>query len=164
MKGVVIAIISILVVIAIAIAVYYQPSMPKVLSAAASDSVLNARFSTVNITEHNGNSSAVWSAYLAVTTAQLEEGYMNVSTIGNCNNMGSCIGMLFLFQNQSSQCFWMENTAIPLRQTWLNRSGYPTYTYVGAPYSTQAICSYGKYVIETAPNVSINGYITLNSS
>lgn len=164
MKRAVIAVIAILVVIAVAAAAYYLASMQKVLGPAASNSLLNARFKVANITEHYNNTTFVKSVYLALSVQQQAEGYMNVSTVGNCNNAGQCIGMLFVFQNQTNLCFWMENTAIPLRQTWLNQSGYPTYTYIGAPYSTQPICSYGQYVIETEPNVSIMGYITFNSS
>ncbi len=164
MKRAVIAAISILVVIVVAAAVYYLGNSRSVMGTAASDNILNSRFGVANITEHYNNATTTRSVYLALTPQQQQEGYMNVSTIGDCNNTGQCIGMLFVFQNQTNLCFWMENTAIQLRQTWLNQSGYPTYTYVGTPYSTQLTCSYGKYVIETEPNISIIGYITLNNS
>lgn len=165
MKGLAIAIILILVILSIVYALYNQSNIFGSPSMAASDNLLNMRFGVSKITEHyNNTTTSTYSVYLALTPQQQQEGYMNVSTIGNCNNTGSCLGMLFVFSNYSDECFWMKNTAIPLRQTWINQSGYPVYSYVGKPLSTEPICSYGQYVIETLPNTTISGYITTNLS
>ena len=165
MKGIVIAIISALVIISIVYVIYSQVSGHQVLDQTASNNLLNTMFQVSKITEHYINNTTVtYSVYLAATQQQQQEGYMNVSTIGNCSNTGNCLGMVFVFKNYSYQCFWMKNTAISLRQTWLNRSGYPVYNYVGRPFSEQPICSYGEYVIETLPNYTVNGYMLLNSS
>ncbi len=164
MKGLVIAIVLILVILSIVYVLYNKSNVLGPSSRAASDNLLNTRFQVSKITEHYNNTTSTYSIYLALTMQQQQEGYMNVSTIGNCNNMGNCLGMLFVFPNYSDECFWMKNTTIPLRQTWINPSGYPTYSYVGTPLSLEPICSYGKYVIETLPNTTISGHITTNSS
>ena len=162
MNKAVLAAILILVIGAASFAVYIYVNKSGTLGPEASNSLLNSRFSVSNLTEHSVNGISTYSVYIANTPSQQEEGYMNVSTTGNCDNRGTCLGMVFVFKNYTNQCFWMKNTAIALRQTWINQSGYPVYSYVGKPFSLQPICSYGKYVIETMPNASINGYITLN--
>ncbi len=121
---------------------------------------LNERFGVVSIVISN----TTYYAYLANTPALQEEGYMNATALGNCDAYIPCIGMLFAFQNQTDLCFWMKNTQIPLRQTWLNQSGYPAYTYIGTPYSKQVICSEGQYVIETAPSTAILGRVSIGAT
>ncbi len=149
-----IVIVTVIVIVAIVAYLFSQTRITTVDTA-----VLNERFGVVSVAVAN----VTYYAYLANTPALREEGYMNVTGLGNCDAHTPCIGMLFTFQNQTSLCFWMENTPIPLRQTWLNQSGYPTYTYVGTPYSKRAVCSDGQYVIETAPNTTIGGRVAIKS-
>ncbi|MCL4389388.1 DUF192 domain-containing protein [Candidatus Marsarchaeota archaeon] len=141
--------------IAVALGGYYLANSNPV--AISSTATLNARFNATAVRISN----ASYYVYLAVTPAQQLEGYMNSSSTGNCRNNYPCIGMLFEFQNESYLCFWMKNTIIPLRQTWLNENGYPVYSHVASPMSTTPVCNYGKYVIETPPNLSINGQLEI---
>ncbi len=125
-----------------------------------SDKMLNNSFNITQI----AISGTKYYVYAAVSLPQQEEGYMNSSTIGNCDGKEKCIGMLFIFGNYSDECFWMENTLIPLRQTWLNNTGYPTYSYNGIPLSQKVVCANGRYVLETSPNFTVNGQVEINES
>ena len=105
---------------------------------------------------HNGVSNS-YLVYLAETPSLQEQGYMNSTTLGNCNSSPSrCLGMVFPFNNYGQLCFWMENTRIPLKQVWFNLSDQATYIYNATPYSTQAICHDGLFVLETSTNQSIS--------
>lgn len=44
--------------------------------------------------------------------------------------------MLFIFPNQTSQCFWNKNTKIPLTIAWINNMGYITTVQIDQPYNT----------------------------
>ncbi|HUB92610.1 MAG TPA: DUF192 domain-containing protein [Candidatus Saccharimonadales bacterium] len=98
----------------------------------------------------NGSTGTV-NAYLAVNSEEAEEGLMYVPSMGSCNGAGSCYGMLFIFQNYSNRCFWMKNTAMPLRQFWIT-NGTISAEYNATPYSTNVICHYGDEVLETYTN------------
>ena len=111
-------------------------------------------FHTVKINITDNGVSTAYGAYLAANLTQQEQGYMNQTGIGDCNGIKPCIGMLFVFQNSSSQCFWMKNTEIPLKQVWIN-NGAITRIYNATPYSTDVICGYGNWVLETGINQSI---------
>lgn len=115
-----------------------------------STALLNREFSvgTLDI----GNSS--YHVYIANTPRLYELGYMNASGIGNCDGMGRCAGILFVFNNESMQCFWMKNTFIPLKQSWISDSRV-NYTYFGTPLSQNSICSIGDMILETAPSFPI---------
>ena len=99
-----------------------------------------------------GNS--LYNVYIANTLQLQELGYMNASGIGNCDGLGRCAGILFVFGNDSMQCFWMKNTFIPLKQSWIS-DGRVNYTYSGTPLSQNSICNIGNMVLETAPSFSI---------
>ena len=103
---------------------------------------------------HNGQTTDYY-AYIAQNLPQQEQGYMNQTSLGNCNGHSPCVGMLFLFKNTSNYCFWMENTEIPLRQSWISQNGTVVYATDATPYSIQSICSVGIAVLETSPNQSI---------
>jgi uncharacterized membrane protein (UPF0127 family) len=101
----------------------------------------------------NGKS---YNVYLATTAQQQEQGLMNRTTMGGCNGYGNCLGMLFVFKNNTQLCFWMKDTKMPLEQYWIRNN--TIYTSIrGAPYSTKATCNYGDWVLETntSSNVSI---------
>jgi hypothetical protein len=102
-------------------------------------------------------------AYLALTPEQQMKGLMNVTSIGDCYGHGNCIGMLFVFQNDSYLCFWMKNTIMPLKQYWVS-NGTITQAAVGVPYSTNQICNYGDMVLETnmSSNFSIGEKLLVN--
>lgn len=99
-----------------------------------------------------GNS--LYNVYIANTLQLQELGYMNASGIGNCDGLGRCAGILFVFGNDSMQCFWMKNTFIPLKQSWIS-DGRVNYTYSGTPLSQNSICNIGNMVLETAPSFPI---------
>ncbi len=136
---------------------YYWFGQNHTLNAQQSIALLNSRFNVTNVTVYNGNRIRTYHAYLAASPAQQAEGYMNVSTIGNCDGMGGCIGMVFAFDQYGTQCFWMENTALRLKQTWLDYNGYPAYSYNATPFSKAVLCHAGTYVVETLQNFTING-------
>jgi uncharacterized membrane protein (UPF0127 family) len=114
---------------------------------------LDSYFQAANILVAQSSSplTSLYSAYTATTLQQQEQGYMNQTSIGDCNGLPSCLGMLFIFKNQSEQCFWMANTQIPLEQSWISNQGIVTYVYNASPYSTKSICADGTMVLETAP-------------
>ena len=93
-----------------------------------------------------GNST--YFVYVANSTLLQQEGYMNATGIGDCRGMGRCAGMLFLFSNDSIQCFWMKNTLFRMNQSWIS-DGRINYAYEGLPLSMDNICSRGSMVLET---------------
>lgn len=115
------------------------------------------RFATVNLIVQNGTRNASFEAYLAATPQEWYMGYMNAKTLGNDCAMSSQAGfnkcrekgMLFAFPNQSSKCFWMEQTLIPLEQAWIASNGMVVAVYDAAPLSTASVCHNGTYVLET---------------
>jgi uncharacterized membrane protein (UPF0127 family) len=103
------------------------------------------------------NSTTDLTVYLAQTPQQQERGYMYATSLGNnCSLSDSASfincnpkGMLFIFKNQSDECFWMKNTSMPLEQVWIAQNGLVLYVYDATPYSMQTICHEGMYVLET---------------
>lgn len=109
--------------------------------------------SKVTLGYQNGTVQSV-NVYLAVTSIQQTTGLMNQTSMGTCNGKGNCYGMLFVFPNLSNQCFWMENTIMPLKQFWITNNVI-TYEYNAIPYSTQVICHIGNEVLETNVNSTL---------
>lgn len=101
----------------------------------------------------NGTSTTV-NVYLAQTPIQWTTGMMNQSSLGNCNGLGNCYGMLFVFPNTSIQCFWMENTIMPLKQFWITNNTI-TAEWNGTPYSKATYCYQGNEVLETPSNSTL---------
>lgn len=93
-----------------------------------------------------------YNVYLAITPEQQQRGLMNVTSIGNCNGYGNCLGMLFV-DLPSPACFWMKDTMMPLEQYWINDNKI-SYAWTGIPESTNVVCEQGKGVLET--NTSTN--------
>ncbi len=105
---------------------------------AVGSAFLNTHFNTSAIEIAYRANDIRGNAYLATSLQQQYQGYMNSTTIGNCSGEGNCIGMLFVFKNQSEECFWMKNTIIPLRQLWISQNGIITYAYNATPYSSRS--------------------------
>ncbi|MFI5412555.1 MAG: DUF192 domain-containing protein [Candidatus Micrarchaeales archaeon] len=139
-----------LIAIAVILLLYFksQQQIPQLSS-------LDQSFNVIKLNVSIGNSSSVYYAYIASTLQQQEQGYMNQTSIGDCGSRSPCLGMLFLFNNQSYLCFWMHNTEIPLNQLWIAANGTVTYEYVGQPYSNNTICYNAIEVLETLPNQRI---------
>lgn len=116
---------------------------------------LNSEFNITRVSVSYNNTNTTYYAYLASTINQQLLGYMNQSSIGNCNGMSPCLGMLFLFNSSQNLCFWMKNTEIPLNQVWVAQNGSVVQEYIGTPYSTAVVCATGIAVIETSTNQSI---------
>jgi uncharacterized membrane protein (UPF0127 family) len=59
-------------------------------------------------------------------------------------------GMLFVFENKSTQCFWMKNTQIPLTAAFLDDDGTIVNLADMAPQTTDSHCSSKpvRYVLE----------------
>lgn len=82
---------------------------------------------------------------LAVTKEQKQLGYMNRETI-----CAKC-GMLFVFENQQPLSFWMKNTLVPLRISFIDQEGRVINTGVGQPKVTSPSVNSikpAKYVLE----------------
>ena len=99
-------------------------------------------------------SSQNFNVYLAATLQEQVQGLMNKTSIGTCNGLGNCLGMLFVYQNSSSLCFWMENTPLPLKQLWITNN-IVTAEENGVPYSTAIYCHIGEMVLEVPMNSSV---------
>lgn len=106
-------------------------------------------FNIGEVSISDGNASSVYYVYLAGNLSQWEEGYMNVSGIGDCNGHSPCLGMLFYGLNYtqysaysavSSECFWMVNTYFPLEQYWFFANGTVAQRFLGSPLSTYSKC------------------------
>lgn len=82
---------------------------------------------------------------LATNATGWREGLMNVSQ-SQFKSTGA-IGMLFLFPNDTEQCFWMENTEMPLLQLWIENNTV-VYAYNATPRSTAVVCHDGKEILE----------------
>ncbi len=91
--------------------------------------------------------NAQYEVFMANTTAEQMQGLMNVS-LSRLESAGA-IGMLFIFRGDSTQCFWMANTGIPLQQAWISNDSI-TYVYNATPLSTASVCYPGEYVLEIA--------------
>ncbi|MCL5430620.1 MAG: DUF192 domain-containing protein [Candidatus Marsarchaeota archaeon] len=142
-KPIIMAIIAALALSAIALIVLNQNS-------------LDGTFSVENITIIRSGMMGNFSVYVATTTPQQTRGYMYQKAIGDCDGLKGCIGMIFVFPGQSTECFWMENTIMPLRQSWISNNGVVGLVYNATPYSTNSICSAGRMVLETLQNFSIS--------
>lgn len=98
--------------------------------------------------------------YVAATLPLQLHGYMNSSSLGNCNNKSPCLGMLFLFNKTQDICMWMKNTKIPLEQIWFNSAGDIVNETAAHPYSVNNICNYGQFVLETNRTLPMNYILT----
>ncbi len=114
-------------------------------------------FKRANLTIALDNSTVNGSVYLALNLSQWTQGYQDEKSFGSCGGSGmQCLGVLFVFPNESDECFWMLNTEFPMDQIWIGSNFTVTYTHIGTPYSTNSFCGYGQYVLETLPNYTIN--------
>ena len=120
----------------------YNTQLPKERVAAVSLEYANGTVSEANV-------------YLAENLTQQETGLMYVKSMGNCNGVNDCYGMLFLFSNYSERCFWMDNTPMPLKQFWMT-GNVITFVYAATPYSTNTICHPGNRVLEADINSSLS--------
>jgi uncharacterized membrane protein (UPF0127 family) len=138
------------VVVAVAIAVAVMMALFFILSA-----LIVRPYSIGTISISSGNSTIRGNVYLATTLRQEETGLMNFTTMGNCYGRGSCIGMLFLFPGAEQLCFWMKNTRMPLRQSWIAANGSVVYVYNAVPESEKSVCYNATAVLETQQNFTI---------
>jgi len=97
--------------------------------------------------------------YVATSQAQQAQGFMNVTSFGNCNGAAraglQCVGMIFNFSSNQEACFWMHDTAIPLQQDWISNNGTIVSAFQARPENDSSVCFFAKSVLETFPNASI---------
>ncbi|AEA11928.1 hypothetical protein TUZN_0432 [Thermoproteus uzoniensis 768-20] len=91
-----------------------------------------------------------YTVYLADTPAKWTRGYMN-STSYDPRGVGA-VGMLFLFGKNSTWCFWMHDTYIPLRIVWVEGVKV-TGQIVAQPLNDTPICGYGDKALELNPEI-----------
>lgn len=89
--------------------------------------------------------------YVADTPIKHAVGYMNATSY-DPRGVGA-VGMVFIFSKNSTYCFWMKNTALPLRIVWT--SGVKvTHHAVGVPHDVRSVCGFGDKVFELRPDIS----------
>ncbi|MEM3415627.1 MAG: DUF192 domain-containing protein [Thermoproteota archaeon] len=101
----------------------------------------------------------IYKTYLATTPQEQAQGFMNQSNSG----LGS---MVFIFNNDSSHCFWMKNTEFNLTVAWINQSGYVQFVAKMRAENTTPICADGKYVLESTlfndtNTISVGDYVEI---
>ncbi|MEM0149281.1 MAG: DUF192 domain-containing protein [Candidatus Micrarchaeaceae archaeon] len=108
--------------------------------------------STISIIAINNQS---YNIALATTPQAQAQGLMDLS-VQELESKG-IIGMLFIFNNNGPQCFWMKNTEIPLEQAWIE-NGTIVALYNATPYSLKSICHTGNEVLEipNALNITLS--------
>ncbi len=117
---------------------------------------LNSIFPVAPIKIWNGTANTPAYVYLAENISLQSEGYMNATTIGNCDGWKPCIGMLFFpFNETPPVCFWMHDTIMPLKQVWFNLNGTISAMANATPETDTPICHNGVAVLETSINQSI---------
>ena len=111
---------------------------------------------SISLTNKANNTKTDYNVYIAATPLLMQKGYMNATNLGNCDNKGNCLGMLFVFNTSQDICMWMKNTEIPLNQIWFNSNGIIVKEAKAQPYSTNEICAYGEFVLETNRSIPLN--------
>jgi uncharacterized membrane protein (UPF0127 family) len=101
----------------------------------------------IGVLNQTSKSTTDYDVYTAQTMGEWTYGLMNYEF--SCAIPNGCInGMLFLFPNESEQCFWMKNTTEPLTQIWIGTNGLVTAVYNATPEDTTTICHEGEAVLE----------------
>ncbi|ACB40684.1 DUF192 domain-containing protein [Pyrobaculum neutrophilum] len=108
---------------------------------------LASPFTNTAVVELDG---AKYAVYTADNLARWTIGYMNV-TAYDPRGVGA-VGMLFVFPKNSTYCFWMKNTYLPLRMVWIAGETV-TQSALAAPLDTTPICGYGDKVLELRPDL-----------
>jgi len=88
--------------------------------------------------------------YVADTPAKQAAGYMNATSY-DPRGVGA-VGMLFIFSRNSTWCFWMHDTYLPLRIVWISGSR-ATQKALAQPLNDTPICGYGDKVLELEPTI-----------
>lgn len=88
--------------------------------------------------------------YVADTPAKQTRGYMNTTSY-DPRGVGA-VGMLFLFGRNSTWCFWMHDTYLPLRIVWVSGTEI-TQEVLAQPLNDTPICGYGDKVLELEPTI-----------
>jgi uncharacterized membrane protein (UPF0127 family) len=151
----VIAVVVILIALFLVLSSISNTQPHPILDQNSSIAALDSFFPVISIALEHGNNTQIYEAYIATNVSQQARGYMNVTSTGDCHGISPCIGMLFYFQGGSDQCFWMQNTIIPLKQIWINATGVVTFIYNATPLITTSVCHVGPMVLETNPNQTI---------
>jgi uncharacterized membrane protein (UPF0127 family) len=108
--------------------------------------------------------------YVATSQFQLEQGFQNATSFGDCNGFATrangCDGMIFVFPTTQELCFWMHNTIIPLRQVWISENGTVSVVYSANSETDATVCHPGKYVLEASSSaqISVGDSVFLNSN
>ncbi len=151
---------AVIIMVVISLALYLSQSQKQ--SSSNSTSSLSG-FNVEKIQIDNAkNSSKLLTGYVYVATTPSEQawGFQFATSFGNCNGFATttnaCIGMIFVFQGYTDQCFWMLNTILPLQQVWISANGTVTSIYQAHPENTNSVCQMGQYVLETNPSAPIS--------
>lgn len=93
--------------------------------------------------------------YVASSTSEQIQGFQNVTSFGDCNGRGNCIGMIFVWTSSQNLCFWMHDTKIPLEQAWIASNGTVVAVYDAPAMNDNSVCHFASYVLETSPSAHI---------
>lgn len=88
--------------------------------------------------------------YVADTPTRQTRGYMNATSY-DPRGVGA-VGMLFLFDKNSTWCFWMHDTYLPLRIVWVSGTRV-VQEVLAQPLNDTPICGYGDKVLELEPTI-----------
>lgn len=84
----------------------------------------------------------LYTIQVAETEEEFDKGLMNIDGIPKDE------GMLFPFDEEEEQTFWMKDTRIPLDIIFIDSDGFVNSVFLGEPYSEEIISGIAKYVLE----------------
>jgi uncharacterized membrane protein (UPF0127 family) len=93
-------------------------------------------FGETQITVQSGDQLLTWCLLLAATDAQRQRGLMTVTD----TNLGGYDGMLFRYDADVQERYWMRNTPMPLSIAWINADGLLVATADMAPCEDSDQC------------------------
>jgi len=95
-----------------------------------------AGFGETQISVQTADKLLTWCLLLASTDQQRQRGLMEVTD----ESLGGYDGMLFRYDNDVPEQYWMRNTQLPLSIAWISASGQPVATADMAPCDDSDQC------------------------
>ena len=176
-----VSIIAVILVLSLLVLVFYNSQGAALSSCAPNGSLLTQTtkngaalsgfpVSCIRVVDEKGIPILSGFAYVATSEQQLQQGFMNVTTFGDCNGFANhsspCIGMIFAFPSSQQECFWMHDTILPLLQSWIAANGTVTAIYSASPETDTTVCHPAQYVLEsnTSALISVGDQVLFNET